>query len=267
MRRRGRVAVVSIGINYHGQRGELQGCVNDSTNFLQFAKSRFGRHIVYRRQLVDTLPKRHPRHPTKRNVVRELKRAVQLCRRQHITHLWIHYSGHGGQRRDRSRDERDRLDETLLPVDYASSGSIADDWLLAQVVHRVPPRTQLFGLIDACHSGSMLDLRFGLEPVADRRFRRRLANRKASQRPRALMISGCRDHRYSYDTWDRTYGACGAMTAAFLRQAIRRRKAPLARIVRGMRAELRARGYPQIPQVSASRPLRGHERIPGIGTL
>ena len=186
----GRIAVISIGINYKGQRGELYGCVNDSNNFLKFINVRFKHHLVFRQQLVDTLPARHPRFPTKRNITRALNQAVNLCRRRNITHLWVHYSGHGGQQRDRNRDERDRLDETLLPVDWARHGTISDDWLLSRVVHRVPPRTQFFGLIDACHSASMLDLRWGLEPVGDRRYRRRLVNRKASQRPRAVMISG-----------------------------------------------------------------------------
>jgi hypothetical protein len=262
-----RIAVVSIGINYKGQNGELYGCVNDSENFMNFVGTRFKHHLVFRKKLVDTLPARHPRYPTKRNIQRALNQAVNLCRRRNITHLWVHYSGHGGQQRDRNRDERDRLDETLIPVDWARSGTITDDWLLARVVNRVPPRTHFFGLIDACHSASMLDLRFGLEPVADRRFRHRIVNRRSSQRPRAIMISGCRDHRYSYDTWDKTYGFCGAMTTSFLRQMVRRRKAPLAGIVRRMRAELRGKGYPQIPQVSATRRLRGHEKIPGFGNL
>ena len=265
--RNARIAVISIGINYTGQQGQLAGCVNDSCNFLRFVDTRFKRHMCYRIQLADSMSPSDYRYPTRANIERHLRRVADLCRRQQITHVWFHYSGHGGQQRDNSREERDGLDETLIPVDYARRGMITDDWLLHNFINRIPSRTQVFGLIDACHSASMLDLRFRLDPVANRRFRRSVANARTPMRSSAVLLSGCRDHKVSYDTWDRTFGPCGAMTSAFLRQCIRNRRAPLATIVRHMRSEIRGRGLPQIPQLSSTLPLRGHERICGIGTL
>lgn len=262
-----KIAIVSVGINYRGQAGELRGCVNDSNNFLRYARTHFGRNIHYSQQLIDTLPKSSPYYPTRTKIQRALIRALKRCRRKGYTHFWFHYSGHGAQQRDRNRDERDRLDETLVPVDYRRRGMITDDWLLRRIINRVPPRSLFFGLIDACHSASMLDLRFHCNPINNNRIRSKVANRKASRRPRAMMISGCRDHRYSYDAWDSEYGPTGAMSVAFLRALRQNRKATVASIVRRMRADLRRRGYPQIPQLSCSRKLRGRERIFGIGTI
>ncbi|CAN0392663.1 unnamed protein product, partial [Hapterophycus canaliculatus] len=47
--------------------------------------------------------------------------------------LFMHYSGHGGSVKDTSGDEADNMDETMVPVDYQSSGQITDDEILKEV--------------------------------------------------------------------------------------------------------------------------------------
>jgi len=258
-----KIAVLSIGINYIGQPSELQGCINDSNNFMAYAQANFGVHIHHRVQMLDTL--NGAQYPTKQNIQDQLLAILEKCRLEAYTHFWFHYSGHGGQQSDASADEKDRLDETLVPVDYASAGMISDDWLLSRVINRVPDNTQFFALIDACHSGSVFDLRFSTDLKA--REPQRLVNPRSSTRPRAMMISGCRDNQYSYDVSDETYGASGAMSAAFLRAMNANRRAPVVDIVRRMRAELQARGYPQTPQLSSSRRLAAQSKIFGMGDL
>jgi hypothetical protein len=41
--------------------------------------------------------------------------------------IWIHYSGHGSQVRDRDGNEADGMDEVVVPVDYTTAGFIVDD--------------------------------------------------------------------------------------------------------------------------------------------
>lgn len=41
--------------------------------------------------------------------------------------LFFHYSGHGGQTKDKDGDEGDGYDEVIYPVDFESSGHIVDD--------------------------------------------------------------------------------------------------------------------------------------------
>lgn len=51
-------------------------------------------------------------------------------------------------------------DETLLPTDYASAGMIVDDELNALLVRPLAAGVTLHALIDACHSGTAMDLPF-----------------------------------------------------------------------------------------------------------
>lgn len=259
MTRGAKIGLVSIGINYKNQSGELHGCINDSNHVMEFLQTRFGRNIVFTRQLIDTLPKNNPLYPSRRNIVRILKASVRKAQREQWTHFWLHYSGHGGQQRDRDGDEKDGLDETLVPVDYNKNGMITDDWLLKHIVTPLG-RTHFFALIDACHSESMLDLRFKIDP----RSRRRVVNRKAPKTGNAMLLSGCKDNSYSYDTYDSTYGASGAMTAAFLNAVNRSPNAPIIRILGLMRKELRRKGYPQIPQLSSTKLLTSRQPIYGF---
>ena len=41
--------------------------------------------------------------------------------------------GHGGSVRDTSGDEADKMDETMVPLDYHESGQITDDVILKKV--------------------------------------------------------------------------------------------------------------------------------------
>lgn len=41
--------------------------------------------------------------------------------------FFLHFSGHGGQKRDTDGDEDDGYDETIMPVDFQTAGEIVDD--------------------------------------------------------------------------------------------------------------------------------------------
>jgi hypothetical protein len=112
-----------------------------------------------------------------------------------------------------------------------------------------------------------MDLKYLVEPLSSGGLVQRIANSKATEKPCAMMISGCRDTSTSADTYDATYGATGAMTAAFLRAVLQNRHRPVCRIIQQMRSELRRGGYWQIPQLSCSRRLTGASRIYGVGTM
>lgn len=66
--------------------------------------------------------------------------------------------GHGGRLPDDNNDEEDGYDETLIPVDYKTSGQIRDDVVFSELVGRMPEGSVLTCLMDCCHSGSVLDL-------------------------------------------------------------------------------------------------------------
>ena len=56
------------------------------------------------------------------------------------------------QSKDGEGDEVDGYDETICPVDYASSGQIVDDEMNALLVQRLPPGVRLTAIFDSCHS-------------------------------------------------------------------------------------------------------------------
>jgi len=73
--------------------------------------------------------------------------------------IYFHYSGHGSQILDDNGDERDRLDETLVPSDYVSrrnhSNDIRDDEigeLLEELKVKRPANVTLS--FDCCHAGT-----------------------------------------------------------------------------------------------------------------
>ena len=50
------------------------------------------------------------------------------------------------------------MSDTLIPVDFESAGMIPDRVLSTRCVRRVPEGVRLTAVIDACHSGTELDL-------------------------------------------------------------------------------------------------------------
>ena len=257
-----RTAVVTVGINYYGQGGELKGCVNDSNNYLEYVSGVLGDRKVASTQLVDTLPKESALYPTRANIEQALTDTVQAAWEGKFANVLFHYSGHGGQVQDFSGDEADKKDETLIPVDYRTAGLITDDWLLEYVINAMPPDVRVFGLIDACHSGTALDLRYKYEGDP---LRLKIVNPGSSEFSTAMMISGCKDTQYSYDVWDAQYGATGAMTAAWLQEMKKNRKRPALVIMKEMRKSLSAKGYPQTPQLSSSKDIHTHVQIYALG--
>ena len=72
--------------------------------------------------------------------------------------LVFHFSGHGVQRLDPSGDEVDGFDEALCPLDFEANGTILDDEINETLVRPLPRGVKLHALVDACHSGTVLDL-------------------------------------------------------------------------------------------------------------
>jgi hypothetical protein len=173
--------------------------------------------------------------------------------------LVFHYSGHGSQVPDRDGDETaDGLDEILCPYDLDWRHPIKDDDLYA-VVRALPEGVTLAVVLDCCHSGT------GLREPGQERSRprcipspvpRRLAaslavrriGRRAAQAG-AVLIAGCRDDQSSADAYIAgayhgalTYHACLAVAESNYHLSY-------SRLVRTVRAKLRAAGFEQDPQL------------------
>ena len=185
--------------------------------------------------------------------------------------LVFHYSGHGSQVPDRDGDETtDSLDEIICPYDLDWDDPIADDDLYAAVRH-LPAGVALTVVLDCCHSGTGLREpggsgavrpKFLTHPAAvpgtrggslrDRRKPlerrvRRIGRRAAAAG--AVLVAGCRADQSSADAF--IAGAYHGALSYFLCRALAESayEVSYTRLVRRVRASLRAHGFEQDPQL------------------
>ncbi|KAJ3134935.1 Ca(2+)-dependent cysteine protease [Geranomyces variabilis] len=152
-----------IGINYKGTKSELRGCINDVANIKSFLTNKFNFPDTPSNMLVltDDNPNWQLR-PTRTNMLQAMQWLVNGARAGDS--LFFHYSGHGSQVKDLDGDEDDGYDETICPLDYETAGQITDDEMNAIMVRSLPNGARLTLIIDACHSGSAMDLPFTYLP-------------------------------------------------------------------------------------------------------
>lgn len=232
-----------IGINYIGhERGVLKGCINDAENLSEMLVSQYGYDPANITILTDNTSKK----PTKQHILSALLRMVQ---EPNLEEIWFSYSGHGTS--ENSSNEADGKNECLVPIDYQHRGVITDD-ILHHLFSMVNKDTRVISLIDACHSGSMLDLKYryqsGLKEVIE--------NKKDYIQSNVVMVSGCMDSQTSADFYNQeARESAGAMTAAFI-SVLKDHNYNITcyKLLKRLRERLSTR-FTQIPQLSCTRKL------------
>jgi hypothetical protein len=96
------------------------------------------------------------RRPTKYNILLAMRWLVHGCKSGDS--LMFHYSGLAGQVEDEDGDEQDGEDQTICPLDWELNGDIRDDEINNALVRPLVHGVKLHAIVDACHSGTMLDL-------------------------------------------------------------------------------------------------------------
>ncbi|KAG0205338.1 Ca(2+)-dependent cysteine protease [Mortierella sp. GBA30] len=152
-----------VGINYFGDPNQLLGCINDTRDVFGFLNGYYGFRYQDTIMLTDDQIYEDKR-PTGANIRYWMKWLVKDAQPQDS--LFFHYAGHGGRIKDFSYngksehlgDEADGYDEIIYPCDYLRCGIISDDEMYDILVKELPAGVQLTALVDACHSGTMLDL-------------------------------------------------------------------------------------------------------------
>jgi LSD1 subclass zinc finger protein len=220
----GQKKAVLVGINYKFSRHQLKGCINDSNCMRHLLTTKF--NFPAASILTLTEDQTNPlMKPTRYNMHMAMVWLVQGC--QAGDSLVFHFSGHGSQQRDYSGEELDGMNETLCPVDFETAGMITDDEINNTIVRPIPHGVRLHAIIDACHSGTVLDLpwlckfnRYGQFTWEDHRPRSGVW--KGTSGGVAYSFSGCDDHQTSADTSALSrVTSTGAMTFCFI-QAIER---------------------------------------------
>lgn len=237
----GRKKALIIGICYRGTESQLNGCINDANCMKYMLTTKFGypaKDVLFMTDdQADPLLK-----PTRTNIINGMRWLVGDARPGDS--LFFHYSGHGGQARDRSGEEADGMNETLIPLDYRSAGQIEDDEINRVLVNPLPSGARLHAVVDACHSGTVLDLPFLWRGTGDidhanwEDLRRRTY--KGTAGGEAISFSGCLDSQTSADTTAFAKVATGAMTFAFIQSIESGRARTYKDLVISMRSLLKS---------------------------
>ncbi len=151
-------AALLLGLNYDACRpaARLRGCIEDvrSVSAALVAAGRF-RPEQIEVLTDDTAAGRAAL--TLKAIKRALLVLSRRTRSERLAVLYVHFSGHAVQVPDYSSDEVDGFDECLLAEDFEAGGLLKDDWLRVWL-QSTNPATRVVFTIDACHSGSALDL-------------------------------------------------------------------------------------------------------------
>ncbi|KAF3433219.1 hypothetical protein FNV43_RR24321 [Rhamnella rubrinervis] len=238
----GRKRAVICGVSYKNTRHELKGCVNDAKcmKYLLVNKFSFPESSILMLTEEETDPYRRP---TKHNMRMALYWLVQGCRPGDS--LVFHYSGHGSQQRNYTGDEVDGYDETLCPLDYETQGMIVDDEINATIVRPLPAGVKLHAIIDACHSGTVLDLPFLCRMDRSGRYawedhRPRSGVWKGTNGGEVISFSGCDDNQTSADTSALSkIASTGAMTYSFIQAIERGQATTYGNMLNSMRSTIR----------------------------
>lgn len=200
------------GITYKNCKYKLKGTVNDVRNMERFLINQF--KFPREEILVLTEDGDDPDSaPTKKNIENGLSWLVDDC--QDGDSLVFFYSGHGLRQPDFENDELDGFDETICPVDFEKEGMIIDNYINTTIVRPLKPGVRLHAIIDACHSGTVLDLEYFYS-----REKRKWEDNKAPSGAEkgtsgglAICISACEDDQVASDTTAFTSNL-GAMNGA-----------------------------------------------------
>ncbi|KAF3956242.1 hypothetical protein CMV_018616 [Castanea mollissima] len=241
----GRKKAVIVGISYRYSRHELKGCINDAKcmKYLLINKFQFPQESILMLTEEETDPYRIP---TKYNMRMALYWLVQGC--QPGDSLVFHYSGHGSRQRNYNGDEVDGYDETLCPLDFETQGMIVDDEINATIVRPLPIGVKLHAIIDACHSGTVLDLPFLCRMNRSGQYiwedhRPRSGIWKGTSGGEVISFSGCDDDQTSADTSALSrITSTGAMTFCFIQAIERGHATTYGSVLSSMRTAIRSTG-------------------------
>jgi hypothetical protein len=218
-----------VGINYINSINELNGCINDIENV---AKSLVGFKSIVK--LTDNTATK----PTRNNILNEFKKMLMNSVAGDC--LLFHFSGHGSQTVDKNGEETDMLDECLYTID---DKYIKDDELNLLIRAYLKKNVTLFAIMDCCHSGTILDLKYQYLDYTEN-------PKNVDVAGNVIMISGSRDDQFSSDAYiNSTYQ--GAMTWAFLNNL--KPQITWRQLVTNMHASLTESEYTQIPKLSSGK--------------
>ena len=241
-------AALLIGINYRNTDNELNGCENDIYATKEVLINNYGFNEKDILVLTET-----EKEPTRQNILEGIDWLVKKADEGYGS-LWFQYSGHGYYFKDKTGDEADGYDECIITSDYYA---ILDDEFRSKLINKLRSDTQLFCLMDCCHSGTMLDLRYKYKPDKNRI---ELENNVTSL-SNIIALSGCRDDQESEDAWF-TSSWAGALTKNFLEVLKKHNYSPnLFTMVKDIKELLEKNEFTQVPQLTCTKEILSDTKL------
>jgi hypothetical protein len=252
-----------IGINYINTQNELSGCINDATNIHRFLTTNnfFDNNSI-------TLMNDYEDgelYPTKKNILKQFDNLVKFAKKYKTgtVYLFISFSGHGYYVEDTNGDESDGRDEALCPVDSYKSGYITDDTIKSKLVDKLGENVKLVMLVDACHSGTIVDLKYNYS-ILNTNKNCHIYNKIEDSKCDVIVISGCSDDQTSADGLIihnslSKFEYQGAMTAAFLDSY--KYGISYVKLIINMSSWLHNYKYTQFPQLSSGKNIDINDTI------
>lgn len=238
-----------VGVNYNSiPQIKLNGCISDIVNMANTLQDAFDYSSSDITMLRDDVSS-SAMLPTRANILNNLNNLVNQS--ASYSEIWFHYSGHGSQIKDLNGDEIDKLDEVIVPLDYATKGFITDDEIF-NIVKNTKCRTIL--LFDSCHSGTMCDLQYMFEYTNGKVVGSINGNKTIPSNPNIICFSGCKDAQTSADVYLPSEAhSVGAFTASFL-AALRKNKmnVDLMKLYSDLCVIITSSGFSQLPMLSCS---------------
>ncbi|KAG7976420.1 hypothetical protein I3843_06G147700 [Carya illinoinensis] len=215
----GRKRALLCGVTYRNKNYSLSGTINDVRSIKNLLIQRFG----YPAECIRILTEEENGNdltttPTKKNIEDSLKWLVDGS--ESGDSLVFFFSGHGLRQPDFEDDELDGFDETICPVDFIEQGMIVDNDINSTIVRPLKEGVTLHAIVDACHSGTVLDLEYTYDPQnkvwKDNKPPSKAA--KGTSGGLAICLSACGDDQMASDTnaLSKKKEMSGAMTAILI---------------------------------------------------
>lgn len=252
----GDYASLLIGIDYEGTSNALSNCIHDVEHVMEkLLLPKMG--VKESSIILMTDHQGGDLYPTKANIRKQYKKFAN--RLNYARNGYFHYSGHGTYLWDDDRDEADRKDEALCPVDCDYSGMIRDDELFEDFICELNHDVKLVMTTDCCHSGTIMDLPYKWNKTGSYVLQqKKMTDAELDALADVVMISGCRDSQTSADGGfmkDASKGS-GAMTAAYLETlAYYNHHLTYRQLIEKMHDLLIYHGYQQRPVLSSTRKI------------
>ena len=205
-----------IGCNYSGTNYRLYGCINDCMLVQNMLINNYGyksENIFFMRD--DIYQASNSLYPSRNNIISALRVLIQRSNVSGCRSIYFHYSGHGSNVRDNSGDEKDGLDEFIVPRDFFTTNlGILDDEIY-NILKNLNNNIPCLMVFDCCNSGTIVDLKYSYSLSAVG-FAQNIENNDNSlDNKNIICLSACRDNEYALDI-NSNGQANGAMTLALI---------------------------------------------------